>query len=128
LYESVLRQIKQTDISKDVKMTAVSVVEHSPLPNAPVSPTTGKTLMLGLLGGLAAGLGFIFGADAIDRSVKTVDQAESIFGLPVLAAVPETSEQTKSRRPGRTKQSASTYRVIADVPEGPAAEAFRNLR
>src|SRR5207302_654658 len=79
LYESVLRQIKQTDVSKDVKMTAVSVVEHSPLSRTPVSPNTGKTLVFGLLGGLAAGLAFIFGADAIDRSVKTVDQAEATF-------------------------------------------------
>jgi Mrp family chromosome partitioning ATPase len=82
-----------------------------------------------LLGGLAAGLGFIFGADAIDRSVKTVDQAETVFGLPVLAAVPETKDETKpTRRRQRHEKDASKYRVIADVPEGPAAEAFRNLR
>jgi len=84
--------------------------------------------VLGLLGGLAAGLAFIFGADAIDRSVKTVDQAESTFGLPVLAAVPETKEESKSPRPRRKTESPSTYRIIADMPEGPAAEAFRNLR
>ena len=128
LYESVLRQIKQTDISKDVKMTAVSVVEHSPLPHTPVSPSTSKTLVLGLLGGLAAGLAFIFGADAIDRSVKTVDQAEAVFGLPVLAAVPEAKDEAKPNGERRVPKDASGYRVIADVPEGPAAEAFRNLR
>ena len=128
LYESVLRQIKQTDISKDVKMTAVSVVEHSPLSRAPVSPSTSKTIVLGFLGGLAAGLAFIFGADAIDRSVKTVDQAESTFGLPVLAAVPETKDEAKAAKPRRAREGTSAYRVISDVPEGPAAEAFRNLR
>src|SRR5438270_8416434 len=128
LYESVLRHIKQTDVSKDVKMTAVSVVEHSPLPRGPVSPSTGKTLILGLLGGLAAGLGFIFGADAIDRSVKTVDQAEATFGLPVLAAVPETKEDGSQNRSQRNLEGTSTYRVISEKPEGPAAEAFRNLR
>src|SRR5213082_960809 len=129
LYESVLRQIKQTDVSKDVKMTAVSVVEHSPLSRNPVSPNTGKTLVFGLLGGLAAGLAFIFGADAIDRSVKTVDQAEATFNLPVLAAVPETKGETKSStKRRRNDDGTSTYRVITKSPEGPAAEAFRNLR
>ena len=129
LYESVLRQIKQTDVSKDVKMTAVSVVEHSPLSRTPVSPNTGKTLVFGLLGGLAAGLAFIFGADAIDRSVKTVDQAEATFNLPVLAAVPETKGETKSStKRRRNDDGTSTYRVITKSPEGPAAEAFRNLR
>ena len=128
LYESVLRQIKETNLTKDVKMTAVSMVEHSPLPRTAISPSPKKALMLGLLGGLAAGLAFILGADAIDRSVKTVDQAESTFGLPVLAAVPETKEENKSPRPKRNRESPSTYRVISDMPEGPAAEAFRNLR
>jgi polysaccharide biosynthesis transport protein len=128
LYESVLRQIKETNLTKDVKMTAVSMVEHSPLPRMPVSPSPKKALMLGLLGGLAAGLAFIFGADAIDRSVKTVDQAEGTFGLPVLAAVPETNEKGDSTRSRRNLEGTSTYRVIAEKPEGPAAEAFRNLR
>jgi Mrp family chromosome partitioning ATPase len=124
----VLRQIKETNLTKDVKMTAVSMVEHSPLPRVPVSPSSKKSLLLGLLGGLAAGLGFVFGADAIDRSVKTVDQAESTFGLPVLAAVPETNEKGDPSHPHHSPDGAATYRVIAEKPEGPAAEAFRNLR
>jgi succinoglycan biosynthesis transport protein ExoP len=128
LYESVLRQIKETNLTKDVKMTAVSMVEHSPLPRMPVSPSPKKAIMLGLLGGLAAGLAFIFGADAIDRSVKTVDQAEATFGLPVLAAVPETKEDGSEKGSRRKLGGAATYRVIAEKPEGPAAEAFRNLR
>jgi succinoglycan biosynthesis transport protein ExoP len=60
LYESVLRQIKDTNLAKDVKANAVSVIEHSPLPNFPVSPRPTKTILLGLLGGLAVGLAFVF--------------------------------------------------------------------
>src|SRR5207245_7840501 len=48
--------------------------------------------------------------------------------LPVLAAVPETKEENKSPRLGRNRESPSTYCVISDMPEGPAAEAFRTLR
>ncbi|HEX8680068.1 MAG TPA: GNVR domain-containing protein, partial [Chthoniobacterales bacterium] len=89
LYESVLRQIKETNLTKDVKTNAVSMVERSPLPGMPVSPQPRKAIMLGLLGGLALGLGLVYGADILDRSIKTVDQAEATLGLPVLAAVPE---------------------------------------
>ena len=86
LYESVLRQIKETNLTKDVKTNAVTVIEHSPLPGAPVSPSPPKAIALGLLGGLALGLAFVYASDALDRSIKTVDQAEAHFGLPVLAA------------------------------------------
>src|SRR5260370_42118159 len=69
LYESVLRQIKETSLTKDVKTNAVGVIEHSPLPHSPVSPNATKAIALGLLGGLAAGIAFVLGADTLDRAV-----------------------------------------------------------
>ncbi|HVF70749.1 MAG TPA: GNVR domain-containing protein [Chthoniobacterales bacterium] len=130
LYESVLRQIKETDLTKGTKTNAVSVIEHSPLPGAPVSPRPMKAVAFGLLGGIAAGLGLIFGASALDRSVKTVDQAETTFGLPVLAAIPEVSKGESSGSPQSQNAPPGTqsYRLVAEAPEGPAAEGFRNLR
>jgi len=130
LYESVLRQIKDTSLTKDVKTNAVSVIEHSPLPHSPVSPSPTKAIALGLLGGLAAGLAFVLGADMLDRSIKTVDQAEATLGLPVFAAVPETINQGAVPRLKRRTRGfgSSNYRVVVEIPESPAAEAFRNLR
>lgn len=129
LYESVLRQIKETNLTKDVKTNAVSVVEHSPLPGAPVSPKPKKSILLGLLGGLALGLGFVYVSDLLDRSIKTVDQAESTLHLPVMAAVPEIGkEDTTDSIDPKASPSSASYRLVAEAPEGPAAEAFRNLR
>jgi len=127
LYESVLRQIKETNLTKDVKTNAVSIAEHATMPYAPASPNPLKAIALGLLGGLAAGLAFIYGADALDRSLKTVDQVESYLGLPVLAAVPERATSKKKDEDG-TPEGAVTYRLVAEAPEGPVAESFRNLR
>lgn len=130
LYESVLRQIKDTNLTKDVKTNAVSVIEHSPLPTTPISPRPSRTIMLNLLGGLAVGLALVFGIDALDRSIKTVDQAENTLGLPVFAAVPDTADEGPiSRLKRRTRALRnSNYRVVVETPESPAAEAFRNLR
>ena len=130
LYESVLRQIKETNLTKDVKTNAVSIAEHASLPHGPVSPIPSKAITLGLLAGLVAGLTFVFGADALDRSIKTVDQAEAILGLPVLAAVPETrsAELKKGNKGDASRDGAITYRLVEEAPEGPVAEAFRNLR
>ena len=130
LYESVLRQIKQADLTKGAKTNAVSVIEHSPTSRTPVSPNATKSVALGILGGLAAGLAIIFGLNALDRSVKTVDQAETSLGLPVLAAVPEVRRGEASTRPEDEAgpPGIASYRLVAEAPEGPAAEAFRNLR
>ena len=129
LYESVLRQIKETNLTKDVKTNAVSIAEHATMPYAPSSPKPVKAIMLGLLGGLAAGLATIYGLDVLDRSIKTVDQAEQQLGLPVLAAVPErVSGDSKKTREEKTAAAGTTYRLVAEAPEGPVAESFRNLR
>jgi succinoglycan biosynthesis transport protein ExoP len=129
LYESVLRQIKETNLTKDVKTNAVTVIEHSPLPGAPVSPIPSRVIALGLLGGLALGLAFIYASNALDRSIKTVDQAEAHFGLPVLAAVPDVNNARASNTAkGSALPGSANYRLVAEAPEGPAAEAFRNLR
>ena len=127
LYENVIRQIKDTNLAKDVKTNAVSVVEHSPLAGAPVYPRPSKTIALGLLGGLAVGLALAFGLDALDRSIKTVDQAETTLGLPVFAAIPDTTDEGRIKRRSKAFRS-SNYRVVVETPESPAAEGFRNLR
>lgn len=100
---------------------------HSTLPYGPSTPRPVKAVVFGLLGGLAAGLGFIHGSDVLDRSLKTVDQAEAHLGLPVLAAVPERASAKKSRS-DKGADGAITYRLVAEAPEGPIAESFRNLR
>jgi polysaccharide biosynthesis transport protein len=132
LYESVLRQIKAIDLTKDVKANAVSIAEQAVLPRSPINPIPSKTITLGLLGGLAVGLAFIFGADALDRSVKTVDQAEATLGLPVLAAIPETKggevKEAKTSRKKDVAREAAKYRLVDEAPSGPIAESFRNLR
>jgi polysaccharide biosynthesis transport protein len=128
LYESVLRQIKAIDLTKDVKANAVSVAEQAMLPRLPVAPIPSKAITFGLLGGLAAGLAFVFGADALDRSVKTVDQAENTLGLPVLAAIPETKGTETSTDKKTGKGDATKYRLVHEAPAGPIAESFRNLR
>ena len=132
LYESVLRQIKDTNLTKDAQTTAVTIVEHSPVPRVPVSPSVPKAILLGLLGGLSVGLGFVYVSDLLDRSIKTVDQAETTLALPVLAAVPEIHAlnpvEDKDSKNSKVRESGGSYRLMAEAPEGPVAEAFRNLR
>jgi uncharacterized protein involved in exopolysaccharide biosynthesis/Mrp family chromosome partitioning ATPase len=128
LYESVLRQIKETNLTKDAKTTAISVAEHATMPHMPASPKPGKAVLLGLLGGLAAGLGIVYGLDSLDRSLKTVDQTEAYLGLPVLAAIPETGAAKKQAANNNSEKAIFLYRVVAEAPEGPVAESFRSLR
>ncbi len=89
----------------------------------------GCSVLLGLVGGVLAALGL----DALDTSIRTVDMAEAILGLPVLGAICVGAEQrqlAKQRRKARSSsdaEEASSILMLAQ-PGSPEAEHFRSLR
>jgi succinoglycan biosynthesis transport protein ExoP len=117
LYESVLKRANETDLTKGIQADPVQIVEAATFSPLPVSPLPMKTMVLAVLGGLAAGVGLVFLLHTLDRSIKTVDQAEHFLGLPVLAAVPDMKFPPQK-----------SYLLMIKDPDSTASEAFRSLR
>jgi len=118
LYETILTRLKETDVTKGVKKSPYRVVEEPMVSSLPIRPNRMKTMMTATLLGLAAAIGLILLLDHLDSSIRTVDQAESELGLPVLAAVPEMKADAMPL--GGT--------VLQHAPGSSQAEAFRSLR
>ena len=81
------------------------------VPTAPSSPNVPLNMGIGVLVGLLAGVGLAFFIEYLDTSVKTMDDVESMLGVPVLAIIP--------------KNIKLLHKQPADVPD---AEAYRILR
>jgi succinoglycan biosynthesis transport protein ExoP len=118
LYESVLTRLKETSLTKDLQSDKVRIFQSAYLPTAPISPNVRKTVLLAVVGGLAGGILLVLLLNAVDNSLKTVDQTEAYLGVPVLAVVPQVP-QMKSGKP---------VLVVAANSLSAAAEAFRSLR
>ena len=118
LYEAVLTRLKEAKIATGVELTNVHIFERAVWPSAPLQARKSRVLGISLVGGLLLGIGLSLGLNALDSSVKSVDQAEQIYELTVLAAVPRESHGT------------SKYPVLSIVmaPSSVIAEAFRSLR
>lgn len=67
---------------------AVSVKQVAEPSALPARPRVTLNLALGALGGLLLGLGLAFFIEYLDTSVKTMDDVESLLGVPVLAIIP----------------------------------------
>lgn len=118
LYESLLARLKETDVAQGVSEHAIRIASPALLPERPVRPNKKAVLLLSLLGGLTLGITGVLGRHMMDDSLRTVDQAEQILGLPSLAAIP-----------GRAKTKlGDTARLLAEKPQTAVAEAFRTLR
>ena len=115
MYNSILSRIAEIDVTKGLSDLPVQVHERA-VGAVPVGLSPVKVYLGALALGLAAGLGIAVGLHLLDRSIKTIDQAERLTGLPVLAAVPK-----------KPKSNARTIDVATER-KGIVAEAFRSLR
>lgn len=89
---------------------AVSVKQVAEPPSFPARPRVGLNLALGALVGLVVGLGLAFFIEYLDTSVKTMEDVESLLGVPVLAIIPK-NIKLLHKEPGDTPD-AEAYRIL----------------
>jgi capsular exopolysaccharide synthesis family protein len=118
LFDSVLNRLKETSITTEITPEKIRLIQPAVPPEMPASPKVKIVLLLSILIGGMLGMFIGFGMEALDVSVKTVEQAEASFGLPVLAAIPKIKEANK----------LSGHIVATEGASSTGAETFRTLR
>lgn len=119
LYESILKRLKESDVTKNVVQNAVRVVSAPTVPDLPVKPHRKRTMLLALFGGVVFGCALALLQKSLDRSLRTVEEAEHLLGeIPALAAVPAVH---------RIRSLADGLPFLND-PGSAVAESFRTLR
>jgi capsular exopolysaccharide synthesis family protein len=88
----------------------VSVKQVAEPSAIPARPRVGLNLMLGALVGLVLGIGLAFFIEYLDTSVKTMEDAESLLGVPVLAIIPK-GIGLLHKEPGDSPD-AEAYRIL----------------
>ncbi|MEP6698466.1 MAG: polysaccharide biosynthesis tyrosine autokinase, partial [Verrucomicrobiota bacterium] len=89
---------------------ALSVKQVAEPPSYAARPRVGLNLALGALVGLVVGLGLAFFIEYLDTSVKTMEDVETLLGVPVLAIIPK-NIQLLHREPSDTPD-AEAYRIL----------------
>jgi len=117
MYQTVLSRLKEVDLTKGMENNNLKVQETASLRDLPVWPSASRVYGASIGGGLMFALGLAYLLHFMDRSIKTVQQAERTLGLPVMAAV------------SLGKKDGDTGGLDAwKLPHGSIAESFRSLR
>lgn len=104
IYEELVAKLGQSEVSKQMeiqdKSSTFRIVDPAMVSSEPVSPNRLRIMLMGIIAGLAGGIGIVIGLDTLDTSAKTVSALRDL-GYPVLAVIErikDPEEQRKARK------------------------------
>ena len=112
-YGTMLEQYERNRVREAVLANTLSVVEPAVAPRRPSKPRVNLNVALGLVVGLAGGIGLAFLVESLDTTLYATEQIKKTADMPVLGQVPSG---------GRHEQP------LLFNGASPQGEAFRRLR
>ena len=134
LYQDLLLRLKEAGVSAGLRSSNIRVVDVARPPTAPITPNVPRNLQIGLLLGLACGMGLAFVLESLDTSIRNMEELGAISTLPALGTIPlQLSNNGSLRKRLKTVSSGSEMPeapalVTYARPRSEAAEAYRALR
>ncbi|HWP34409.1 MAG TPA: polysaccharide biosynthesis tyrosine autokinase [Thermodesulfobacteriota bacterium] len=133
LYLSLLTRLKETSVTASLLVSNISVVDRAEVPASPSRPRRSRSLVLAVLVGLAAGVGFAFFLEYLDTTIKDAREVETVLRVPAIGVVPsrESVERRRTRRlrPAEEGAEPPPFALVAHAEAASAlAESFRGLR
>jgi succinoglycan biosynthesis transport protein ExoP len=107
-------QLDRLKLAQALQTGGAELVQPADVPSSPSSPQTTRNVMLGIILGGLLGLGLAVLLDRIDRRVRTVDELEDIYDVPILARIPRSQRlsRRKSEAIGPQTQEGEAFRVL----------------
>jgi tyrosine-protein kinase Etk/Wzc len=123
LYVSLLNNAQQLEIARAGTIGNVAIVDRAVIAPRPLKPNKQLTVALGGLLGIVAGFLAAQLLASIAGVVRDPRRLERVTGLPILAIIPRSPEQT-----ARAETSSTHFLVAERHGLSPTAESLRSLR
>jgi len=134
LYQDLLQRLKEAGVSAGLRSSNIRVVDVARTPTSPIKPNVPRNIELGILLGLACGLGLAFVLESLDTTIRTVEEISTISTLPALGMIPQFATNSSLRKrltavSIETTEKSDLHSLITYArPRSEAAEAYRSLR
>ncbi len=132
LYEGILQKLKEAGVSAGLKSNNFRIVDGARPPSYPIEPNIFRNLLFAVMLGLASGVGLAFLLEALDNTIRTTDQAQTVSGLASLGMIPLGSKSAREGPNPKRLVIASSKEAVELVtqvrPQSQMAESYRALR
>ena len=103
----------------EARTGTLSKTDDARVSTSPVAPQPVRNALIGLLAGLLFGCAAAVARDRLDRRLRTMEEVEGAFHLPVLGVVPKNASASRGQRSA----------ALIDFADGSrAADAYRTIR
>ncbi len=117
LFGAIVKRIKEQGITQDIKTVTVWVIEKAEVPASPAKPNKFRNILLGLVIGLMGGVGLAFFIEYLDNTVKSAEDVEQRFDVPVLGTIELLDEE-----------KGSAEDIVLREPHANISENYRAIR
>ncbi|MGF1934797.1 MAG: GumC family protein [Nostoc sp. ChiQUE02] len=121
-YEELLKRSQEVEVVVNQNVGNARVVSAALLPKKAVSPKIALYLALGGFVGILLGVGLALMLEAMDQSLKTLEQAQQLLGYPLLGTIPHLGQKAKNGG------EALVELPVRDNPYSGASSAFEMLQ
>jgi succinoglycan biosynthesis transport protein ExoP len=134
LYASLMQRLKDATVSAGLRSTNIHMVDSALTVTEPVRPKKMLNIAIGMLAGLVLGIMLAFVQEAVDRTIKNVDELENIVAAPALGVIPVRASGRSAyglikRRNSHLEDGKTELGLtITKNPTSVLAEAYRSLR
>ncbi len=124
-YETLLNRLQEIRVAENQTVGNARIVQ-----NAVVSPNPARIKMILILGaggifvGALLGVAGAFLVDVVDKSIKTVKEAQDVFGYTFLGLIPKFDTSSVEQ----TIEGASPRVVVGTLPRSVIHEAYQMLQ
>jgi len=131
-YQDIARELQRTIVTEESELGYVQVIRSAAIPALPVSPNLYQNLILGLLLGLAFGIGGAFIRQAMNWQIYDPEDIQS-QGFSLVGVIPDMKREIKSSFNGRESMDVdgrelSTALMPLLNPWSPVTENYRLIR
>jgi polysaccharide chain length determinant protein (PEP-CTERM system associated) len=121
IYEQLLQRVGISEVSKQMevsdKASTFRIVDPAILANNPVGTKRILYMLMGILGGLGAGLGAVYLAEHVNNSIKGSQQLQSL-GATVLAEIPFIWSDVEIRLIKKKDRAALAFATVCGLMIG----------
>jgi succinoglycan biosynthesis transport protein ExoP len=117
IYLNLVNTRESIRLSRLQNSQSINQIQAPVVPKSPIRPQPLTSTMLGALIGLMLAAGIVFAIEYFDDTLKTPEDIERIFGIPLIGYIAEMEANSTGN---------SVY--VSSQPRSPISEAFRSLR